>query len=315
MKKMIMMFTALLIITGTFLYNSKPRKEKVIGVIVPLEHEALSQIVNGFKKELKNNPCKVKVMNAQGDQNIQRAIIEQLMREQCDLLVPIGTSASQMTLNLAKDRNVVCLAADSKLLAHSKNFRATALDDELSVREALSFLQTTFPNTRKISLIYSTSEKIAKEIPQVVEVAHSHGIEVQKLMVQNLGELYTMSQAIACDADAIFILKDHLIVSGIQTLAKQAEKRGIPVMTSDEGSVISGGAFAIGVKESSIGTQGARLAEKILNGTPPQNIPPQSMKGPFPLFVNRSACTKQHVDLQQLIESAQKNGIPIHYVD
>lgn len=318
MKKLILLLIPLLILSKVLFFNSKSPTDKLIGIIVPVEHEALTQIVNGLKEELKmdnDERVTIKVMNAQGDPNIQRAIIEQLVRDQCDLLIPIGTAASQMTLNLAKDRNIVCLAADSTLILSAEKTQATALDDELSVADSISFLHSAFPHLKKISLLYSSSEKVAKEIPHLIEAAHSQGIEVQKLMVQNLAELYTISQAIASDSEAIFVLKDHLIVSGIQTVVQQAEKRGIPVMASDEGSIISGGAFAIGVKEASIGKQGAQIVKNILNGTPPQNIPPQTIKGPFPLFVNRSAYVKQGIDLESFIESVQKIGIPIHYVN
>jgi putative tryptophan/tyrosine transport system substrate-binding protein len=320
MKKTILLVTCLLALGGMVIFfsNKQHTDEQIIGVIVPMEHEALTQIVNGLKKELGVETSKhitVKVMNAQGDPNIQRAIIEQLVRDQCNLLIPIGTAASQMTLSLAPDQNIICLAADFSLISSTTKAQATALCDELAVKDSISFLHAAFPHIKKLSLLYSTSEKVAKEIPLVIEAARSERIEVQKLMIHSLADLYTMSQAIAPDSEAIFILKDHLIVSGIQTIVQQAEKRHIPVMTSDEGSVISGAAFAIGVKEADIGRQGAQIAKTILQGTPPKNIPPQSINGPFPLFINRNACIKQGINLQAFIERVQNRGIPIHYVD
>jgi putative ABC transport system substrate-binding protein len=276
-----------------------------------MEHEALSQIVEGFKTQMNGQSVTIKVLNAQGDPNIQRALIEQSVRDHYDLIVPIGTAASQMTLNLAKNQKIVCLAADSKLITSDTKEEATAIDDELSVDNALSFLRAAFPQMRKISLIYSSSEKVAKEVPLVLHAAQAEGISVQKLMVQNHSDLYTLSQAIASDSEAIFLLKDHLVVSGIQIVVQQAEKRGIPVMASDEGSVIHGAAFAIGVKEEEIGKQGAVLAKNILAGTSPKNIPPQTIEGPFPIFINKSAFEKQGIDSASFIQCAEELGMTL----
>lgn len=320
MKKGIPLLFLLLTVIGAFLVFSEKRTKNqyVVGVILPMEHEALNQITQGIKEELEqkmNQSVLLKIKNAQGDPNIQRAMIEQLVRDQCDLLIPVGTAASQMTLNLVPEQKILCLAADSALLQTSRQLRATALSDELNAADSLSFLHQMFPHIQKITLLYSASEKVAKEIPLACQAARELGIEVQRLMVQNMSELYTVSKAIASDSQAIFILKDHLIVSGIQSVVQQAKICQIPVMTSDEGSVIAGAAFAIGVKESSIGQQGALLAKAILTGTPPQNIPTQTMNGPFPLFVNRKACESQGIDLQAFCKNAEAAGFTLHFVE
>jgi putative ABC transport system substrate-binding protein len=219
-----------------------------------------------------------------------------------------------MTLSLASGQKILCLAADSALLQTNRQIEATALSDELCATDSLTFLHEAFPNIKKITLLYSASEKVAKEIPLVCEAAHRCDIEVQKLIIQNMGELYTISRAIASDSQAIFILKDHLIVSGIQTIAQQATLRHIPIMTSDEGSVIAGAGFAIGIKEASIGQQGALIAKAILEGKSPKEIAPQTISGPFPLFVNRAACEKQGIDLKKFGDKAEALGFTIYFV-
>ena len=319
MKQGITFLCLLLALFGAFLAFSEKRSKSqyVVGVILPMEHEALNQITQGIKEELEKKMGKsvvLKIKNAQGDSNIQRAVIEQLVRDQCNLLIPVGTAASQMTLSLAPHQKILCLAADSALLTSNRQVQATALTDELSAADSLSFLHKAFPKINKITLLYSASEKVAKEVPLVRKAARGLGIEVQPLMVQNMGELYTVSKAIASDSQAIFILKDHLIVSGIQTVVQQAQICQIPVMSSDEGSVIAGAAFAIGVKEASIGQQGALLAKAILEGESPKNIPPQMMEGPFPLFVNRAACERQGIDLEAFYEKIEAAGIVPYFV-
>ena len=170
------------------------------------------------------------------------------------------------------------------------------------------------PKAKKITLVYSTSEKVANELPEILAAAENADLKVQKLMVHHLSELYTISQAIDTNSDAVFVLKDHLIVSGIQTLVKQAEQKGIPVITSDEGSVAQGACFAIGVKESMIGKEGAQIANEILSGVACKSIAPKRMDGPYSVFVNKSTCQRQGKFLGQLIEYVSSNHLHIEYV-
>lgn len=312
MKKIILICAVMACALGIFLFSEKRSGQRIIGVILPIEHQALADIVAGLKEGLKEeeNLC-IKVMNAQGDMNIQRAMIDQLLRGGCEIFVPIGTSSSQMTMNLAKSEKIVCLATD--LTPEQTKLNATCLSDELSPVESISFLHGLYPKIKKITLVHSASEKVVKEIPLIHKAAVAKGLEVQLLMVQALAELYTIGQAIAKDSGAIFVLKDHLIVSGIQTLMSQAEKRNIPLVTSDEGSIINGGAFAIGVKEAEIGRQGAEIVKMVLHGTNPSAINHQSLKGPYPLFINRKSCTNQNVDIEKLVTAAETLGKPVRY--
>lgn len=320
MKKGILFLCFLGVLAMSFFTfpGKKEEGQYVVGVILPMEHEALSQITRGIQKELEEQMGRsvtVKVKNAQGDPGLQKAFIEQLAREECDLLIPVGTATSQMALQTVPERKILCLAADSSLLEDKKKtLQATGLSDELSAAESLSFFHRAFPEVRKITLLYSASEKVAKEVPLACQAAQHLGIEVQKLMVQTMGELYIVSRSISPDSQAIFILKDHLIVSGIQTVVQQAQARQIPIMTSDEGSVLGGASFAIGVPEASIGERGAVLAKAILEGTPPESIPPQKMGAPFPLFINRAACEKMGVNTEALCEKARSEEMPVFFV-
>lgn len=310
MKKFILFFLSFCISISILFFCSRAKTQAIVGVIVPMEHAALTEIIQGLKTSLPNT--KVKVMNAQGDINLQKAIIEKLARDKCDLLVPIGTGASQMTLNLAKNCKTLCLAADPSVI--TSDHLATALSDELSIEKSMKMLHAFFPNLSKLTLVYSSSEKVAKEIPLLEEAARINGIHLQKLMVHALSELYTISQAIASDSEGIFILKDHLVVSGIATLARQAQKRNIPLIASDEGSVLGGATLAIGVKESFIGVQGGALAKQILEGTSPQAISPQVLEGPFTLFLNTSSFANLGIDSKVFSKSAENQALLIEYI-
>jgi putative tryptophan/tyrosine transport system substrate-binding protein len=291
------------------LLNKKPL---TIGIIVPLDHAALREIVAGFKETLTKkygNQVTFNVQNAQGDIKIQSNIIELFIGKNLDMIVPIGTTATQMTAAHVKKQPIVSLAAEFSEQDRQKHspHNITGVLDEIGGIKKVELIKQVLPNVKKLTVIYHTgNEKNFKEIEEVIKIGTALGIEVQKLGIYTLTELDTASKAISKDSEAVLILKDHLVVSGIRLLVPMAEKRGIPLIASDEGSVEGGAAFALGVKEKAIGEEGGQLAIKILEGAPIASLPMQTMKS-LVIFFNKKALESQHVDINKLKSAAEKD--------
>jgi len=284
----------------------QPLPAVTIGIVLPMEHAALDDIVKGFEREIKatyQGPVTFSVQNAHGDMNIQRAILQQFAKQKTAIVVPIGTAATQMAIATNKDQPIVSLAC----LCPTQTPNMTGVRDEVKIETQMDFIHQFYPNMKKMTLVYSNSEKVFDDVEKTVNVAKQLGITVQKLMIQALPDLYTVSRAINKDSEAIFILKDHMIVSGIQTLTREAEKLHIPVITSDEGSIKSGGSFALGVREQSIGEQGALLATKVLLGEDVNSLPIENLQA-LTVFANIAALTKEDIDVKKLEQLATVSG-------
>lgn len=285
---------------------------KKIGIIMPIEHQALLEISAGFQKTLKNlypGPIEFKVSNAQGDINLERAIISQMRDANYDLIVPIATQAVQMAAAMIREQPIVGLAANSLTNGNTKkNDNLVIVKDELDKEKIIAFIHKVYPKLKNLSLVYSSSDKIFSEAAQV-EVACKHrNIKLHRLMIQNLSDLYSVSQAIPQNTEAVFILKDNLVASGISTLVQATKKRNIPLITSDESTVQQGASFAVGVSEKDIGVEGAKLAVQILQGTHPSKLSMVELTKPT-IFVNRSSLVQLGQDLA-LVKSATK---ALHY--
>jgi putative tryptophan/tyrosine transport system substrate-binding protein len=290
--------------------NAETAKAVTVGILAPVQISAMTQITDGFMTTLnKLYPGKINyiVLNAQGDTNLQRSILLQFKAKQVDLVVPIGTMATQMAMSVNKTQSIIGLAAEMKNSdrAQAKNKDMTNVLDEISVTKQIEFIHAAMPQLKHLTLIYSNDDHIFPQTNEAVTVAKQYGISVQKLMMQELPDLYSISKHINKNSQAILVLKDLKIINGITTLVQQAQKRGIPLITSDDGSVSSGAAFAVGVSETQIGIDGATLAAQVLNGTAAKNIPIKIMSD-YTLFVNPQAAKQQHVDLVALEATAKK---------
>jgi len=291
---------------------SPSHKPVIIGILVPLEHTALKDIVEGFKAEVSQHYPKAvfSVKNAQGDIKVQRSIIEQFVGNKVDIIVPIGTTATQMTLSFVKNIPVISLAAEyseaERLKRQPRN--VTGVHDEIGGKKKLDFLRQVYPNLKKLTIIYhSSNEKNFREIEDIISYGKTLNVAAQKLSIHTLPDLETAIQGIDKDSEALLILKDHLIVSGMPLLLPTAKERGIPVMSSDEGSVQDGATFALGVQERSIGEEGGKLAIQLLKGQAIEELPMQDINT-LAVFYNPKALSHLKDALPKLKETAEKQG-------
>jgi putative ABC transport system substrate-binding protein len=281
---------------------------KKIGILVPIALPAMDQIVTGYETELKktySGPIEFIVKNAQGNAGIQQAILQEFLAQPVDVIAPIGTDATEMAVHMNKNIPIVAIAADLPKGAHFSN--VTSVLDEVSVSDQINFIHQSLPDLKKMTLIYSADDRIFADVKQVKAAADKAGIQVQALMVQALPDLYAVHDHIDSDTQAIFILKDELVVSGIRVLVQQAERRHIPVIASDDGSVANGAAFALGVKESDIGKYAAISTAKILNGTSAGDVP-QVVMSHYTVFINEKSAVSQGVDVKFIEKIGSEKG-------
>lgn len=269
---------------------------KIIGIVAPMIHSAMDSIYEGVleaSKQIKD--CRVIYKNAMGDLNTQRAIIKQFNSLNADIIMPIGTGAMLMSLKESKEAHIIGLAAN----VSDKDMGQNAINvlDEIPLEKHLAIISKVIPKLEKFTVIYSPAEKIYPEIENLKQLAQQKSLTVQFLQAERLSDLYSISKAIDDNSQAIFILKDHLIVSGIEGIVKEAKKKSIAVFTSDEGSVASGACLALGVCEKDIGIAGGKLAKNLLenkDGQSKQNVAIENHK----LFVNEASCKEFAIKLE-----------------
>jgi putative tryptophan/tyrosine transport system substrate-binding protein len=281
-------------------------KDTTIFVIAPVEIQAMDEIVSGYKERLTeeySGKLHFIIKNAQGDINIQRALLQQAKTRHVDIIATIATQPAQMAASIIHDTPIVAVAADIK----NRPANMTGVLDEVSITKQIEFIHRVSPDIKKISLVHSASEKVFPEVEEAKKAAAEYGIVVQDLMMQQLSDLYSISKRIDKNSDAIFVLKDAQVVSGMPVLVKVARTRGIPVIASDDGSVANGANYALGVSEKQIGRDGADVTLQLLNGKSPAQVPVFVMKD-YLVFINGSATQLHNPDIDTLKAVAKKEG-------
>ncbi len=292
--------------------DAQPEAKKItIGILMPIEHAAIREIVAGFTEKVHEQYPQV-VFNeqgAQGDIKLQRNILELFVGQGVDLVVPIGTSATQMALAVVKHQPIVSLAG---IYAESERQKRIPLNitgvlDEIGGKNKLDFIREILPGIKNVSLIFhSGNEKNHQEVAEIIAYGKKIDIRIEIKSIQTFSELKAATESISNDSQAILILKDHLLASGIRMLVSIAAERAIPLITSDEGTVQIGATIALGVSERMIGEEGGRLAIKVLQGHSMEKLPMLDIQE-LAVFYNKEACRQKHIDLTKIQAYAAKH--------
>jgi putative ABC transport system substrate-binding protein len=138
---------------------------------------------------------------------------------------------------------------------------------------------------------------LQKDQQQIERILQQKNIHLQTVEAFQTNELLAKVSPFMSTADALIVLKDNTVVSGLEVLVKLCNQHHIPLMASDLDSPDRGAAFGYGVYEINFGIEGAYKALQILDhGIDPGSIPVTPVSE-FTLRINSEAAKKQGIEL------------------
>ncbi len=228
MKKYIIL-SLFIIAAAVLLLVPNPSSKKKIIMIIPQEHEALNQIVAGFKEGLvEAEQYDIEIENAQGNQNLLYSIVQKLYinAPAIDLLVPIGTYVTKMVTGKITDGKIPILGLAALISPEERSKsnlnELVVLGDELGAEAFLEFIHNILPEAKNILLIHSADEKIYKEMDDLDQQASKYNISFKRYLVNSALDIQSLDTAID-GVNAILTLKDHMVASNAAVIKKFAD--------------------------------------------------------------------------------------------
>ena len=239
-----------------------------VTLVIPLQHLAMNDIQEGFVSSLKSShpDCHVDVCNAMGDPTLMQSILRTAASQNVDYVATIGVSLTTAAQKICPEQKIIGVAAYKELA----DDRTYVVEDEVGVESLHDSLRTILPEVKKVTLIHAQDDKILKEVKAFEVKALSSGLDVQILPVLNANDLQTVCLHI--QGEAVLILKDHTVVSGLQVVLNHTKKLNIPLVCSDEGSVRYGAAYAFAVSERDVGSQSGEVVAKLISQQKVSNV-------------------------------------------
>lgn len=118
------------------------------------------------------------------------------------------------------------------------------------------------------------------------------------LITPEVGSAEDVAAAIATmpeSVDAIFLLTDSMVLSQLPAFTAVASERGLPVASINQAQVEGGALMGYGPEFFPVGKQAARLADQILKGVPPSDLPVETAD--FFFSVNMKTANELGLDI------------------
>lgn len=287
MKKKILAFV-LAAVTAAGLFSGcgskqagSDKAEYSVGISQFAVHGSLDNCREGFLAGLaeegivEGKNLKVEYVNAQADQGTAGLTADNFVSKKVDLICAIATPCAMTAYNATMDKDipVIYTAVSDPVGAGLANEdgssvgNITGTSDALAVDEQLKMIREVLPEAKTIGIIYTTSEANSiSTIAEYKERAGEYGFEIVDTGVTAMSEVALAAADIAGKVDCITNLTDNTVVSALQTVLEEANKKNIPVFGSEVEQVKAGCVASMGLEYFELGKQTGKMAAKVLKG-------------------------------------------------
>jgi len=300
--------------------DKSANKEKIIkiGISQVTEHPALDAARNGFIEALKSKGfedgknIKIDYQNAQGEIATAQTIAQNFVSQKEDLILAIATPSAQAAYNATKDIPILITAVTDPIKAgltkslDKPDTNVTGTSDDVSIEKQLELLKKLLPNSKKVGVIYNSSESNSEiQLENIKKAVPNFNLELVSVGVNNVNEITQALNSILDKIDVLYIPTDNLVVSAMPLISNTCFKKNIPIIGSEEGQVASGALATNGIDYFKLGFQTGLMAVEILNGKKVSQIPITTLSE-LSMVINIDAAKKLNINIPEDISNKAK---------
>ncbi len=283
--------TISLFVAGLFVFANKSWKEnkideifssplKAVSILQVVEHPALDRTRQGICDELieqgftPGQTLELEYESAQGNPTLALQIAQKLVGKKPNVIVGIGTTASQALLSAARTTQEAIIFSsvtdplEAKLVDNlekpGKN--VSGISNFIEVGPQLDVLRDIMPSMRRIGYIYNPGEANSlKMLEYLSEAAQARNIQIVTATAYRTIDVATAAQSLVKKVDAFFITTDNTALASFAGIVKIGLKNQIPTFAGDVDLIDQGALLAIGPDQYAIGRLTGKMVVKILN--------------------------------------------------
>jgi putative ABC transport system substrate-binding protein len=242
-----------------------------VAIIKQLDHASLDEIANAVAAELdkiaadNNVTIEYDITSGQNDQTILKQLSDQAIADQVDAIIPIATTAAQISALSAEDTKtpvVYAAVSDPEAASLTGIDYVTGTSDALNTSFIMDMMFAQNPDVAKVGLLYSLSEpNSTKPIADAKAYLDAKGIEYVEQTANTNDEVVAAASALIADGvDAVFTPTDNVIMAAELAIYEDLAKAGIPHYTGADSFVRNGAYSTCGVNYTDLGAKTADLA-------------------------------------------------------
>lgn len=293
----------------------KDKKVIKIGITQVVEHPALDSSRKGFIDALKskgfedNKNIKIDFQNAQGDIPTTQTIAKKFVSDKDDLILAISTPSAQAAYNSTKEIPILITAVTDPVTSglakslENSGTNVTGTSDKVPIDKQLTLIKDLLPNSKKIGILYNTSEANSEvQVKAAKEAASKFGFEIVTSGITSVNEIPQALSSLKGKIDVLFTPTDNIVASSMPLIVEQCYRNNIPIIGSEDSQVKNGALATTGIDYYKLGFQTGLMAGDIINGKKPSDLP-ISLLSDMQLVINTDAASKLHITIPKDLDS------------
>jgi ABC-type uncharacterized transport system substrate-binding protein len=275
---------------ATRVYSSEIKKDlkpKRLALFAFSDNHLIRLAIDGIFDELgksgilKEYNITIDMKNAQNDYGTAQAIVQDMVRQHYDYILTVSSLAMQATANSNKNiPHVFGVVTDPYRMGIAKNPRdhipnITGVATFQPVESTMKAMRTIFPKAKRVGIIWNPSEANSEACTlKARQAAQLFKFELIERTVSTTDEVKDALAALLNKEIDIFLTSgDNSVILALVTIADILKQHKIPYFTNNPSDVEHGAFFSIGADYFEVGTETARMAEKVIRGEMPKDIP------------------------------------------
>lgn len=285
-----------------------------VAIIKQLDHASLDEIANAVAAELdkiaadNNVTIEYDITSGQNDQTILKQLSDQAIADQVDAIIPIATTAAQISALSAEDTKtpvVYAAVSDPEAASLTGIDYVTGTSDALNTSFIMDMMFAQDPDVAKVGLLYSLSEpNSTKPIADAKAYLDAKGIEYVEQTANTNDEVVAAASALIADGvDAVFTPTDNVIMAAELAIYEDLAKAGIPHYTGADSFALNGAFLGYGVDYANLGVETANTVSGILlDGSKPSATPVLTFDNGT-ATINTDICRELGLNYDELAET------------
>ena len=245
-----------------------------IAVVRQLDHASMNEIRDAIFAELDAKAAELSLtisyedFNGNNDTSTLSQIGAQILADQYDAIIPIGTLAAQQMVSVAEESQTPVIYGT---VSYPEVANLTGIDyvtgtsDALNVELLLDMMLAADPDIQTVGLLYSTSEvNSAPAIEDAKAYLDEKGVSYLEKTGTTSDEIIAAVNSMLGQVDAVFTPTDNAVQATELAIAPILAEAGIPHYAGADSFVRNGAFTTCGVNYTQLGTETADLAYDVL---------------------------------------------------
>ena len=243
-------------------------------------------VIHGLKEMGYVDKSNIEIIykNANADFSMINSIIQDFIRQEVDIIMPLSTPCLQSAVQLVKNKPKQTVVFTYVYNPYSIGV-GTAPDNHLPnitgvncfppVDKILELIRELFPNKKHIGIVWNSSESNSESVVKIYrQLANDYGFKIIESTVTSPAEVLEASRSLINKGAEIFLNPgDNTLNVSYDSFSKVAKENKIPLFSSDAELIEQGTLVAMGPDYGKTGYDGGKYLARVLNGENPADIP------------------------------------------